>query len=477
MTNAPTETTSSKREERRFLLRLVILLVAIVVVFFGLISVRGKIDSSKYPRVNLPDGTWLVARQVTVGKNHAIDVPYQMGVQFRRWQQSYTQSKSTSEDRTVVWLMRENERGERLDLDWLKYVEIETGDARAIRPSQYHRQTIQTTSSGGSGTDSSGFSDAKPFGSAAIVDIALIHFELPILRPRDQAMMIRLFDGEQKVIAGLSLPYPKLPDLSGEIWEPEALPASRSDGNVTVTLKSVEFFEGHNQQGVYIRPQLSFTHDGEESTTWGAVDRLQDLLGNQCYAWNCDLSTAEPAWKLLLTVSQRTDGRFLPEETRKLPLRTLTPDKQLDAVSEAHPVNGATLSIVGYGGKGPINFTLPSSNSSFKTGTYQQNQYSSGMSTRCNNNKCDVEFTSGLPFIITKSGLVQGDLLTQLVIRDQDGQILEQRGSSGTEGLSFWFFEPKPTSTSIEMEIIVQKQHHVEFLIAPPKPEQVRKRQ
>lgn len=477
MTNATTEATSSKREERWFLLRFVILLVAIVVGFIGLISVRGKIDSSKYPRVQLPDGSWLIARQVSVGRNHSIEVPYQMGVQFRRWQQSYSQSKTASEDRTVVWLMRENERGERLDLNWLKHVEIEAGDARTIRPSQFHRQTIQANSGSGSGTDSSGFSDAKAFGSATVVDIALIHFELPIMRPRDQAMMIRVFDGEEKVIAGLSIPHPKLPDLSTEVWEPDVLPASRTDRNLTVTLKSVEFFESHNQQGVYVRPQLSFTHDGEESHTWGAGEQLVDPLGNHCYAWNCDLSTAEPAWKLQLTLSQRADGHFQPEETRKLPLRTLTIDKQLDVVSETYQVNGATKAIVGYGGKGPISFTLPNSNSSFKTGTYQPTQYSSGMTTSCNNNKCDVEFSSGLPFVITKIGLAKPDLTTQLVFRDQDGQILTQRGTSGTEGLTFWFFEPKPTSTAIEIEIITQQQHHVEFLIAPPRPEQVKKRQ
>lgn len=477
MTSVPAEQTSSKREERWFAARLLLLFVIVLAGFFGLMAIRGNVTSSKYPRVKLPDGSWLVARQVSVGKNHAIEIPYPLGTQFRRWQKSYKQSQTTSDDRTVIWLIRENDRGERLDLDWLKRVELDIADARPMKPKQYHRQSIQAQSSSGSGTGSDGFSDAKPFGSATQMEIALVHFDLPLLRPHEGKLGIKIFDGADVLIAELPIAYPLLPNLSTEEWQPDPLPASRTDGNLTVTLNGVEFFESSDVGGIHVRPRLTYVHNDVATTTWSAVEEFHDLLGNKSYAWNCDLSPAEPAWKLDLRMSQRPDGRFLPEETKKLPLRPLTPARQLDVVSETHQVNRLPVSIVGMGGQGPLDFTLPNSTSHFKTAAYQPNQYGSGMSTSCSNNKCEVEFSSGLPFLITSDGYGQQDSYVTIVLRDQNGEVLEQKGSSGTERLLFWFFQPKPTSTAIEIELIVQKYRHAEFLIAPPKPDEIKKRQ
>jgi hypothetical protein len=475
MKSGPTEQISSKREERWFAARLLFLFVA---GFFGLISLRGNGSSSKYPRVKLPDGSWLVARQVTVGKAHAIEIPYPLAEQFQRWQQSYKQAYTTSEDRTVVWLMRENDRGERLDLDWVKRVEIDVGDPRPFTPREYHRQNIRANRNNvGSGTGSSGFSDAQTFGAATPMEIALIHFDFPLLRPRDGMMVVKVFDGSDTLITELPLPYLPPPSLSTEEWRPDPLPASRTDGNLTVTLNGVDFFETTENNGVYVSPRLTYEHDGMASTTWGATEVFHDLLGNQSYAWNCDLSPAESAWKMQLRMTQRPDGRFLPEETKKLPARPLTPAQQVDLVSETHKVNGRSVSIVGLGGQGPLDFTLPKSNSHFKTGEYQPEQYGTGMTSTCNNNRCDVEFSSGLPFLITNDSGGQQDSYVAIVFRDQNGEILTQRGSSGAQGVWFWFFDPKPTSTSVEIEIIVQKYREAEFLIAPPKPDEIKKRQ
>ncbi|HEY4262042.1 MAG TPA: hypothetical protein VGM98_17870 [Schlesneria sp.] len=477
MTNVPADQISSKREERWFAARLLFLFIVVIAGFFGLISLRGNGSSSKYPRVKLPDGSWLVARQVTVGKIHAIEIPYSLGEQFRRWQQSYKQPYMTSDDRTVIWLMRENDRGERLDLDWVKRVEIDVGDPRPMTPQQYHRQNVQANSSGGTGTGSTGFSDAQPFAAATPMEIALIHFDFPLLRPRDNKLIVKVFDGGDTLIAELPLPYIPPPSLSTDEWEPDPLPASRTDGNLTVTLNSVDFFEASEKNGVYVSPRLTYEHDGVVSTTWGASEVFHDLLGNQSYAWNCDLSPAETAWKMKLRMMQNANGRFLPEETKKLPLRPLAPAQQLEMATETHQINGLTVSIVGLGGTGPLDVTLPKSNLRIKTGKYQPEQYGSGMTSSCNNNRCEVDFSSGLPFLMTSNGMSQSDTSLAIVFRDQDGVILPQNGNSGAQGFSFWFFDPKPTSTSVEIEIIVQKYRQAEFLIAPPKPDEIKKRQ
>lgn len=479
MTTNVTEAVSSKREERRFAMRLVLLLIVVVAGFFALILLRENITaSSKYPRVKLPDGSWLIVRQVSTGKNHAIEIPYPLKTQFRRWQRTFKQPHTTGEDRTVIWLTRENDQGDRLDLNWLKRVEIDVGDPRPIKPKQYHRQSIQFNSSSGSGASTEGFSDAKQFATGPVMEVALIHFDAPLLRPRDQKLVIHVFDAkDDSPLVSLPIPYPAPLHLSTEQWQPDPLPASRADGNLTVTLNGVEFYETSNTDGLYVRPLLTFAYDGEPSVTWASSDEYHDLLGNRSYSWGCELSPSEPAWKLSLRMTQLPNGRFLPEETLKLPLRPITAARQLDVKSEKHTVNGVMVSLVGSGGEGPTDFTLPNSRSHFKTSAYRPGQQGYGMSSTCTNNACDVNFASGFPFLITADRGSQPDSSVQFVFRDQNGEELQQRGSSGTEGLMFWFFEPKPTSTSVEIEIIVQKYRHAEFLIAPPKPDQIKKNQ
>ena len=125
---------------------------------------------------------------------------------------------------------------------------------------------------------------------------------------------------------------------------------------------------------------------------------------------------------------------------------------------------------MGLGGQGPVEFTLPNSNSNFKTKAYEPGQQGSGMSSSCSGNRCDTEFYSGLPFLVIQATALQPSHNVQLIVRDQDGNVLPQSGQSGAQGLWFWFFDPKPTSTSVTFEFLVEQRRYVEFFIAPPQP-------
>jgi hypothetical protein len=187
------------------------------------------------------------------------------------------------------------------------------------------------------------------------------------------------------------------------------------------------------------------------------------------------LSPVESAWKLKLTLAQIPSGRLLPEETMKLSPISLAPAKQLVNLSETHTINGMSISLVALGGQGPMNFTLPGSFSTYKTGKFQPGSDSDGMSSSGSPGRSDIEFTSGHPFLMTDLNWGGTDMSVQLVFRDQNGEVLPQRGGGGTEGKMLYIFEPKSTSKSIEVEFIVQKQRHVEFLIAPPKPGEIKR--
>lgn len=472
------EPLASRWEERRFVFKLAGLFLAVVLLFLAALAWRGGVNTSRFPRVQLPDGSWLVAQAVTVGKKHSIEIPYPLEMQFSRWRRSFTDAHSTSTDRMVIWLTRENAKGSPLDLEWFCRAEIAVSDNFTLSASNFHTQHQYQYGSSGSGTGNSGFSDAKPLAaSSKRQDVALARCEFPLVRPQPGKLRLNVYDGTKSVVAVLEIPYPKLPVEPVDDWQIEPLPVTKSAGNLDVTLKSVEFRRDKwNHGALSVNPRLEFVHGGKPSQTWYSHNEMLDVLGNQSYAYQCELSPLEPVWKLRLTMSQGNNGRFLSDETGSLPTLTLTPAKQLALLSHRITVNGAEVRVVGLGGQGPVEFTLPSSNSSFKTKAYEPGQQASGMSSSCSGNRCDVEFYSGLPFLITQNAAASGQTV-MLTAKDQDGNELPLHGSSSTGDLMFWFFDPKPTSTSITFGVIVQQQRQVEFFIAPPKPDEVKKEQ
>lgn len=440
--------------------------------FFGVLSWRGQVNSYRIPRVRLSDGTWLVAQTVSTGTKHAFERPYPLEMQISRWRRSYTESTTTGTDRMMIWLTRENDKGEMLDLKWFARAEIVISEDFSIPASSYHTQHQERNGSSGSGTGHSGFSDATILrGKSKKHDVALARCEFPLVRPREGRLRLNVYDGSKSVVAVLEIPYPKLPNEPTDDWQVEPLPVTKSVGNLDVTLKGMDYRRGSWNHGTMsATPKLEFLHDGQPSQTWYSNAELFDAIGSQTYTYECSLSPLEPVWKLRLTLTQTTSGRFLPEEKGTLPPLALTPAKQLALHSGKHTINGAEIELVGLGGQGPVEFTLPDSNSNFKTKVYEPGQQGSGMSSSCSGNRCDVEFYSGLPFLVTRDTALQPSKNVQLIVHDQDGVVLPQSGQSGTQGLWFWFFDPKPTSTSVTFEFVVEQKRFVEFFIAPPQP-------
>ena len=472
MTAPSLEPLDSKSEERRFVLKLIGLLLLLVLAFFGALSWRGGVSSTRFPRVKLSDGTWLVVRSVTVGTKHAFEKPFPLEMQFSHWRQSFTQATTTHRDRMLIWLTRENDRGEALDLKWFARAEIVASEDFTIPASYHHTQHQDRNGSSGSGTDSSGFGGAKALGGKpAKLEAAVAFVQFPLVRPRQGKLRLNVYDGSKSIVAVLEIPYPKLPTEPTDDWQIEPLPVTKSVGNLDVTVKGMDFRRSSGNHGALsVTPKLEFVHGGQPSQTWYSSAELFDAIGNQSNEYQCDLSPLEPVWKMRLTLTQTTSGRFLPEETGTMPPLALTPAKQLTLHSTRHTINGTEIELVGLGGQGPVEFTPPNTNSNFKTKAYAPGQQGSGMSSNCSGNRCDVEFHSGLPFLVIQATALQSTKNVQLIVRDQDGNVLPQSGQSGTQGLWFWFFDPKPTSTSVTFEFLVEQRRYVEFFIAPPQP-------
>ncbi|MEI8378810.1 MAG: hypothetical protein WCJ09_01690 [Planctomycetota bacterium] len=463
---SPETPQSSLREERWFLVRIGFLFVLGIALYLGAIVLKSQFSAeNNYPRVQLSDGTWLVCRVVTIGKKHELVFPTSLGEQIVRRKRGETETVSTSKQQMVIWLTHENDQNEFYDLNWFKRCELTLADDSPVQPNQYHLKRDQ----GGHGTSGGGYSEAKPFGSITTKSgRSYVTCEFPVPRSNAGRMQLDIFDGADQLVARFPLPYP---DDSIDVpndWVPDPLPTTHSDGNLSVILKGVTFPRPEKRRGLTVIPQLEFLHDGQPSQTWNAQQELLDQLGNSCYAWECNLSPRESAWKLRLTLSQNPAGRFLPEESKTLdPMAVELAGQASFPTAMNHTVNGVTLSILGLAGPGPVNFTLPGTGTQVISKTFQPGERNSGMSSQCNGTSCKIELSSGQPFMVTNTPWGP-DHSIQLVIRDQAGEVLEQRGSTSAQGVAFWFFEPKPTSTSIQLQIIVQKFRRVEFLLAPP---------
>ena len=464
---------SGKYEELRFALRVLLLFAVAIGGFLLLVSLRGRAGSTALYKAKLPDGTFLVVRAVTTGKSHMVEIPYSFDTQVSRWEKSYTQTQSTSANRMLIWLTHENSRGEMLEMDWFCKGVLTLPDGTQVRPNSYRLQGNRQFNSSSSGCGSDGFGNAKKYHVGNTMLASLVHCELPLVRPAaDARLKLDVLDGANTLVSQLIIPYPNLPIDAQENWQPDALPATRTDQDLQVTLNSIKYL-ANRDGGITIRPQLEIARDGQpaDRNHWSINESLVDPLGNVSNTWKCELSTREPAWKLVLSMYQTKDGNLRPEERLKLPLRPTPGVRNFSLLSEIHGANGVPINLRGLGGRGPITFMLDPT-TQVTTSMYQPGPSGSGLSSSSSGGRNEIELTSGHPFLITNNLNFDQENL-QVVIRDQAGTDLTQNGYVGANGMTFWFFDPKPSTQQVEINLIVQKIRHVEFLIAPPTPDQI----
>ena len=473
MTTSPQEPLPSQPEERRFVLKLAVLLVATVLALLAFLAIRGGTETSPFPRVKLPDGSWLIVRAVTVGTSHSIELPLPPWERIKRWRQSYTQSLTTPGNRMAIWLTREGVHGDTLDLEWFSRAEIVLSEAVVISAVAHHREHQLLNATSSSSNDHQGFYDVPTVTASSVTHtVAVARCEFPVVRPRDGLLRLNVYDGSQSVVAILDIPYPVLPNEPTDDWQVDPLPVTRSSGNLDVTLKQIVFSQmGKGRRRVqHVVPQFEFVHDGQPSQMWLSNNDVFDPLGNHASGRRINLSPLERVWKLRLTLTQKSGGRFTPEEIGELPPLPLAPAKQMVATSTTHTINGETIQLIGLGGTGPLNFALPNSNLTVTSKEYQPGERMNGFGWGCEGAACVFRLNSGHPFLMTTDSFSRNGSSVELRASDQDGETLAVFDRSSSNKVTFWFFEPKPTSTSITFQFLVQQPRQVEFFIAPPKP-------
>jgi len=461
--NDPNE---GRRDDTRFLRGMLWVSCGTIILFTLLFLVRARPTRIVVTEVPLPGGSRLAVRAVSGGTEHSVKIPYRRMGLLTRQQAKFQESCTTPGASTVIWLTREADDGTFLDFRWFRRCELVRTDHPVVGADRYRRVEERANGSSTSSTDESGFFDAIPFGTPSpALDLSVLRIELPALRRDGYSFELRLLDGSGKAVVSIPVPYPDR-EIPPPTWIPESLPVTHSDGDLEVTLTAVKA-EPRDEGGITLQPQIQVVHGGTPSQTWEARYSLSDELGNRSTPWACRLSPREPAWKLSLTLDQRADGRLTAAERHRLDLRAISPPGQMQPWQVRHEVNGVTVELLGIGGTGPCEFQIAGSESRFKTSPRKPGLMVSGVSKSCSSRICDVEYSSGHPFVITRE-IANPETSVRLVIRNQKGTVLPTRGEGAVDEMRLWFFDPDSETREIEVEMIVQKYRHVEFLIAPP---------
>lgn len=296
----------------------------------------------------------------------------------------------------------------------------------------------------------------------------LVSFGVEAFPRRDQQLNCRLYEREtDKLLFTLKLPNPAYkPDHP--VWTPEPLPATTTVAPVTVTMR------GFQKQTIpnYISPDLEITSDA----TWDKITHyasLQDATGNT----GGMLSPFESAWKVKVTVRRTRDATFtanelwavdpleLPGTNEKPGFKKLDLQKSLDGI----PLKIAYLSSAGAlrDEAGQTTIRAAEHPGSAGTGSSSGSTFSNGRSVNF------FEFEAGLPFFLVYQPQLPGDVELVTIVRDQDGNALNDPNSYSTHGSSAGTFRPvtftpRPETKAVQLTLIINRSRSVEFLVAPP---------
>ena len=286
---------------------------------------------------------------------------------------------------------------------------------------------------------------------------------------RDPMLHVRLYElGTDRLLFDLTVPNPGYQPHVTE-WSPEAIPITKVAEPVTVMLK-------HNPEK--FKQKYLADEDLEITSTdprWLRTRPkrhfwLSDATGNKTYVFP-GLSPFEPAWKLNVRLWRSSDAEFSAEEFWKTEFYPLPSPTKAEKLSLKKTVLGVEIDIpiLAPAGKVSDDGTTLNVEQTTHTGAGISMEWGSGGAMGL-----FQRIHSGLPFIPVKYSTIDEETELILTIRDQNGTrlSLDNGGTYGMNSSSMRIvqFAPKPESTEVQLEVIVNKGRTFEFLVTPPKP-------
>ena len=295
----------------------------------------------------------------------------------------------------------------------------------------------------------------------------MILFHAAAIPHRDQTLTIRCFGQDwDRLLFDLTIPNPGYQPSFSE-WSPEPAPASKTVAPLTVTLKheldqfTKPYLQDHDIDVTSTDPR--WTNTKPQRQFW-----LTDVTGNRSNDLQ-GLSPFEPAWKLSLVFRRNAEAEFSEEEIWRTKLFALPAPLTAEKLALKNSVSGIDIAAQFLSSAGTTriegdSITVTTTSIPPGRGTSEESGTLHGRAYRA--------IHSGLPFLELTHSILDDETELQITVRDQIGNVISVPTGSWSlvsgQSTRIIQLEPKPESSEIQLEFIVNRGRKFEFLVAPP---------
>lgn len=278
---------------------------------------------------------------------------------------------------------------------------------------------------------------------------------------RQKEFLLRAFHGDQPLFE-FTVTNPVRPAFSN--WVAQPLPVTRKLEDLEVVLEELRLPSPSNTGSGPPAASLKLLEQGRPSTNW-ALNTLSwsDSTGNQ----GPHLCPHEPVWKIDASLLREVGARFDNSEIWKIPaLAAPAPGKVLPLSASFHR---GTIKPLFLCGPGSFKFSneVCLAASPWAEGMLPRGSFTGGK------DQVLAEFSRNTPTLILKQTVLPTSSEYKLTIRavDPSGIVHPLTETTRTDQFVFYqFLEPVPSTSTFDLQIILQRSRHLEFFVRPAFP-------
>ncbi len=450
--------------------------MVLVVVGLSLLALLAPKHSLRANEVVMPDGKVLRIEGITWGKTHRLDYEYSPSGSWEFWNRRTNPiTHGVGQDQLMVWMTcHDAQSGRSLDFDWWSGSVVpdplgqEINDANSL-----FWQFGARGSSGNSGGE-------RPFrADRTSYDNWIVGSCFPAFRTEKGRFKLQVKNVSGEIVATFELTHPSPPPV--QTWQAEELPATKSVGDVSVTLKRLHpNFNWHTSNGVarkywYFSPEATVSENGQPSNDWYAsLLDLSDPLGNPLHYSGQLSSMREPVWKVRLVATRIQTSKFTAAETWKPADLPLPAKDTAVPLTDSQTIDGVTVTLIALAGVGKTsysiatpgirkygtNFSLNTSGSAFGSTTK--------FDLKASGSTVAQTVEANWPHLSLEATELTPLHRVYVLAKDEKNRDVPTHQDFNAYGVQSVYFKTEPDAKSLTLLIIIHKGHEFEFFIKPP---------
>lgn len=330
-------------------------------------------------------------------------------------------------------------------------------------------------------------------GSPVVSAAGIVTISPPVFERRRPLLSLRFFSESWASLGVMDLPNP----LRGPLpeWKPDPFPITRTNGDLTVTLKKVSRLREERwgylgwttndslrwTTNDYVRVEWEFRQVGKLTHDWiDAGGPLEDATGNWIGGWHFGLPLNEKAWRWKGRFQRKPGLDYPPEDRFVITNIAVPPEGEFTVLDQSTNLHGLHISVAGLASAGTV---TTSNGIPVHVGPLVEGQDGRqlGYATQPAWFETNI-FKHPTMFLALQEHRQTGSgLRVNYVFRDHQGNVLGQEYNTKPESPSVRlrqlgiqgneiYLRPVLTNgaRNISLEVIVQRTPQFEFTFAPP---------